>query len=1147
MAMKLFEKKRFWLALIVIYFTVYGAGFAWFSLNRSKVAEAASWYNNSWNWRKKITINASQIPDSTSLSNFPVMINITDAGLQANAQTDGDDILFTSTDATTKLDHEIELYTTGTGQLVAWVKIPTLSDTSNTDIYMYYGNAAASNQQNVASVWSSASFSMVHHLEETGAPPASYVDSTSNANNSSAITFTNGSAPTTSGLANGGVAFNNDIGITLPDSATIDPATTLSISAWINPNALTTPATRYMMFKLNSYDLRYNAAAATVTFLYKPNALTAITLTSAATAGAGNWIHVTGQREAAGAIRLYVNGVQQAATGTAGANLQTNTQNVYLGSNNSTSTMIETLDEVRVSSVSRTAQWLQTEYNNMSAPGSFYTVASAEAGPQITFAGLGTAATGLPRASNQYLGGGFVASLNIGQATISAITLREAGTLDGLNEVNNAKLYYEYDTSAPYNCSGETFAGTERKFGLTATGGFSAADAGSASIASGSVTVTDTQAVCFYPVVDFEPSFSTTKNFVISINNPSTDVTATATVVTNSAVSPSGTGTVDGSLALDRTWPPLAYRKELSIDDTKVAGSDDHYMFPVLVSITDADLQSKAQADGDDIYFTNTYGVKLDHEIESYNSGTGALIAWVEMPHLYYNATTPLVMYYGNSTLSSQQNATGVWDNSDYRVVQHLEEATPLVGGYNDSTTNANNSTSLDLNAGSGPTTGLIGTGLNVVANDSAISITGNASQISDPITISAWVSTTNTAATYPLHKGLANYYLQKAVTTGNAAFAIGGTAATSATPVISGSWFYLVATKIATGAGAVTRLYVNGTLAASSTGNAPSTSATTLCIGSDCTLAGAFIGKIDEARVSAKTDNVDWILTEYNNQGTPGTFLSVGTESTRSNVSPSLASVVLNSGSAITLTEGTTTSVSLTGTISDLDGYTDIVSATGVIFRSGVGQSCSADANNCYAIASCSITGCAGNSCTATCTTNLQHFAEPTDAGTYISENYLGRIVATDILSATGGANTASGVELQSLVGLSIPAGLNAGIVTPGTNTGATNSTITVRNTGNVAIDGDISGGNICTDYPTCAAPYIPVNNLKYSLSPFTYASGGTALSAIAATLNLTLAKQTAVGVNSESTVYWGINIPAGLINGDYSSTGTLTAKLDS
>ena len=69
-----------------------------------------------------------------------------------------------------------------TGNLVAWVKIPTLSSTTDTIIYMYYGNAAAGTQENPNGVWDPG-YVMVQHLEEVS---GIHEDSTLNNNDGTA-------------------------------------------------------------------------------------------------------------------------------------------------------------------------------------------------------------------------------------------------------------------------------------------------------------------------------------------------------------------------------------------------------------------------------------------------------------------------------------------------------------------------------------------------------------------------------------------------------------------------------------------------------------------------------------------------------------------------------------------------------------------------------------------------------------------------------------------------------------------------------------------------------------------------------------------------------------------------------------------------
>jgi hypothetical protein len=121
---------------------------------------ATVWYDPAWLYRQEIALG-----EVSSITDYVMYVEIlSHAGLQAHALDNGDDILFTDSDATTKLPHEIERYDWSHGRLFAWVKVPSIS--TGKRLYMYYGNAAASNQQDVANVWSS-SYLTVHHLNDS--------------------------------------------------------------------------------------------------------------------------------------------------------------------------------------------------------------------------------------------------------------------------------------------------------------------------------------------------------------------------------------------------------------------------------------------------------------------------------------------------------------------------------------------------------------------------------------------------------------------------------------------------------------------------------------------------------------------------------------------------------------------------------------------------------------------------------------------------------------------------------------------------------------------------------------------------------------------------------------------------------------------
>ena len=146
---------------------------------------ATMWFNFTatgkclWPYRKSITIDGSQV--GATLSNFPLLVSLTDTDLAAKAQASGNDILFTDSTGTTQLPHEIENYTSSTGTLVAWVQVPTVTSGTNTVIYMYYGNSTVASQQRPTAVWD-ANFQAVWHLNQTVGGVDALKDSTSTGN-----------------------------------------------------------------------------------------------------------------------------------------------------------------------------------------------------------------------------------------------------------------------------------------------------------------------------------------------------------------------------------------------------------------------------------------------------------------------------------------------------------------------------------------------------------------------------------------------------------------------------------------------------------------------------------------------------------------------------------------------------------------------------------------------------------------------------------------------------------------------------------------------------------------------------------------------------------------------------------------------------
>ena len=127
-----------------------------------------------WSKRQKLTIDHTQVDDE--LTDFPVKVIVSsDNPLFDTAKSDGSDVRFTAADGETLLKFEREVHDTTEKIAVYHVKIPSVSSTSDTDFYLYYGNASASDASSPASVWDS-DYVLVMHMD------GSLKDSTSNGN-----------------------------------------------------------------------------------------------------------------------------------------------------------------------------------------------------------------------------------------------------------------------------------------------------------------------------------------------------------------------------------------------------------------------------------------------------------------------------------------------------------------------------------------------------------------------------------------------------------------------------------------------------------------------------------------------------------------------------------------------------------------------------------------------------------------------------------------------------------------------------------------------------------------------------------------------------------------------------------------------------
>jgi hypothetical protein len=324
---------------------------------------------NNWNYRKTITINESMVPGSTTLTDFPVLISLTDTDLRTTGnggsvgKSDGTDIVFTSSDGVTKLSHELERYISTTGELIAWVEVSSLLATTNTTLYMYYGNASATDQQDVSGTWSNG-FGGVWHTPDGTTLSAN--DSTSN-NNDGTI---NGPTATT-GKIDGGASIATNQYIAVSSAASINIPTG-TWETWFNTNTLASGDYARLFYKdaggTRAFEV-YIRNGQLYTEIFANNHYSTNTTTTIST---GTWYHVAGTYDG-DVLRIYLNGTSENPNSAPSTNMTTTGGSFGIGRavGDTFAPYSGKLDEVRISSSVRSADWLATEYNNQNNPATY--------------------------------------------------------------------------------------------------------------------------------------------------------------------------------------------------------------------------------------------------------------------------------------------------------------------------------------------------------------------------------------------------------------------------------------------------------------------------------------------------------------------------------------------------------------------------------------------------------------------------------------------------------------------------------------------------------------------------------------------------------------------------------------------------------
>ncbi len=131
----------------------YALSWAYLITNETGIWQRNSpWWDSHWTRSIKITVDHTKV--TGTLTNFPLLVKITNTDFPLHAQPNGADFAFTDPTNTTQYPHEIESYDPVNKTLIAWVRIPRLSSTQDVTLYLYYGNPTCPDQVHSKELWS---------------------------------------------------------------------------------------------------------------------------------------------------------------------------------------------------------------------------------------------------------------------------------------------------------------------------------------------------------------------------------------------------------------------------------------------------------------------------------------------------------------------------------------------------------------------------------------------------------------------------------------------------------------------------------------------------------------------------------------------------------------------------------------------------------------------------------------------------------------------------------------------------------------------------------------------------------------------------------------------------------------------------------
>ncbi|WP_455141422.1 DUF2341 domain-containing protein [Candidatus Hodarchaeum mangrovi] len=858
-------------------------------------------------YSKQLTIDHSKVIGTADHNLINILFDIYDPDLRVTGKlpNNGENLVFTNIDTKNNLYYEVEewnpTYNSTHARLRVWVQVDTLFVDKNTHIKMFYGNQANYGYHRPDIVWSD--YLGVWHLGESvideGSAVNVHIDSSTNSNHGNQ--HGNDDITGMSGLAQNLDGTNDYIEMGDLDILELQGDQFFTLSGWFYRDTATTSDVIIDKFYPQSPDytgyLIYIDETDGLLHFYQgdddDDGIHMASSTNFNTAPSG-WYSFyitfdTGVNSDTSSWNIYINGNDDTAirelwgigapsySGNDDFYSSNNLASFTIGAHHNLSNYFDgKIDEIRFIQEELSSDRVATEYNNIKSPVEFYSISNEQEN------------------ENWWIDSSFGRKKDI--------------ILDNSYFGSNEEMIFQYPRAPGYTETWNHFSKT----------------GGTQDYQTYDEQVADDDSSYIYTTVN--DSYRYTSFFIKGISDLEGDIISlsvkTRTRRTGSIISgetrsfirlnnnnyygssrwPSSsystftdTWTTNPLTLSSWTWDDLAnlqlgvrgritYTSTIQLRITQVyveikySNNGQLFDYPLLVDIKDSDLKTDIQSNGKDIAFYDSTGTKLTHEIsildQDFNSTHAHLQTWVKMKTLSLSSSTVLSMYYGNSTIESQEQKYDTWNS--FKAVYHLEES-PVGQIVDDSLKGFNLTSSGSMSSGD-LVSGKIGNAIDFDGINDQLYSTQNMQFNS--FSISAWINFENgngwrtilnidRTASYPNWLQLAITDFIPTIDDSSGSYTFGSALSTY-------TWYYI--TYIYDNNTNELRVYVNGVQAGSIRFLVISERNDDYALGAWGT-SDWFDGRIDELRIGSIPYENAWIKMDYITQVNPGSVLHIGNE----------------------------------------------------------------------------------------------------------------------------------------------------------------------------------------------------------------------------------------------------------------------------